>query len=180
MTVKSVIHSLPDHIGLIRTLAIDDIAAVTAIYGHHVKTGTASFETVAPQSRHDFTFAQLHKTGYPTLVAVDTDDTVLGFAYAGPHKPSAAYKHTVEDSIYVHPDHMGMGNGKALLVSIIKQAQLLGYKQMMAVIGESDNHGSINLHKGLGFTHIGTALKIGFKFNKMIDVVYMRRDLENS
>ena len=85
-------------------------------------------------------FAQLHKTGYPTLVAVDTDDTVLGFACAGPHKPIAAYKHTVEDSIYVHPDHMGMGIGKALLVSIIKQAQLLGYKQMMAVIGYSDNH----------------------------------------
>ncbi len=181
MTAKSVIHSLPDHIGLIRTLAIDDIAAVTAIYGHHVKTGTASFETIAP-SVEDMTsrFTQLHKTGYPTLVAVDTDDTVLGFAYAGPHKPRAAYKHTVEDSIYVHPDHMGMGIGKALLVSIIKQAQLLGYKQMMAVIGDSDNHGSINLHKGLGFTHIGTALKIGFKFNKMIDVVYMQHDLENS
>ena len=181
MTVKSVINSLPDHFGVIRALAIDDIVAVTAIYGHHVETGTASFETVAP-SVEEMTsrFAQLHTTGYPTLVAVDTDDNVLGFAYAGPHKPRDAYNHTVEDSIYVHPDHMGMGIGKTLLISTIKQAQLLGYKQMMAVIGGSDNYGSINLHKGLGFTHIGTAHKIGSKFNNMIDVVYMQRDLENS
>ena len=86
--------------------------------------------------------------------------------YKRQHKPRAAYKHTVEDSIYVHPDHMGMGIGKALLVSIIKRAKLLGYKQIMAVIGDSDNHRSINLHKGLGFTHIGNAHKIGFKFNR--------------
>lgn len=179
MTDKSAICRLPNHRGIIRALTDDDIAAVTAIYGHHVETGTASFETVAP-SIPDMTarFAQLQKANYPTLVAVDADEIVMGFAYAGPHKPRAAYKHTVEDSIYIDPDHMGMGIGQALLAAIIDQARLRGYKQMMAVIGGSDNHGSIKLHQALGFTHIGTALKIGFKFNNMVDVVYMQRDLE--
>ncbi|MGB2107797.1 MAG: GNAT family N-acetyltransferase, partial [Candidatus Puniceispirillum sp.] len=102
---------------------------------------------------------------------------VMGFAYAGPHKPRAAYSLTVEDSIYIHPDYMGLGIGKALLTVIIDQARLRGYKQMMAVIGGSDNHGSINLHKALGFTYIGTAEKIGFKFNNMVNVVYMQREL---
>lgn len=180
MTDKSAICRLPHHRGIIRALTDADIAEVTAIYGHHVETGTASFETVAP-SIPDMTarFAQLRNAHYPVLVAVDADELVMGFAYAGPHKPRAAYNHTVEDSIYIHPDHMGMGIGRALLATIIDQARLRGYKQMMAVIGGgSDNHGSIKLHQALGFTHIGTAHKIGFKFNAMVDVVYMQRDLE--
>ena len=167
--------------GIIRTLSDDDIAAVTAIYGHHVETSTASFETVAPSTETMAErFAQLHQTNYPALVAVDADNHVMGFAYAGPYKPRAAYSHTVEDSIYMHPDYMGLGIGRALLTAIIDQARLRGYKQMMAVIGGSDNHESINLHKALGFTYIGTAQKIGFKFNKMVDVVFMQRDLEKS
>ena len=181
MTDKSAIYALPNHLGIVRALTNDDINAVTAIYGHHVETGTASFETVAPTCE-DMTsrFMQLHEMNYPTLVAVDTRDNVMGFAYAGPHKPRAAYNHTVEDSIYVDPNYHGMGIGKALLASVIDQAKQRGYKQMMAVIGGSDNIGSIKLHKGLGFIHIGTAKEIGFKFNKMIDVVYMQLDLQKT
>ncbi|MBT6415166.1 GNAT family N-acetyltransferase [Candidatus Puniceispirillum sp.] len=180
MSDKSVISGSRNHIGNIRALSIDDMADVTAIYGHHVETSTASFETIAP-SIEDMTsrFTQLQIKHYPTLVAVNADDHIMGFAYAGPHKPRVAYNHTVEDSIYVHPDHLSKGIGKALLASIIDHAQRLGYKQMMAVIGGSDNHGSINLHKALGFIHIGTAQKIGYKFNRMVDVVYMQRDLES-
>ena len=158
--------------GIIRALSDDDIAAVKAIYGHHVETSTASFETVAPSiETMAERFAKLREADYPALVAVDADNHVMGFAYAGPHKPRTAYSHTVEDSIYIHPDYMGLGIGKALLTAIIDQAQLRGYKQMMAVIGGSDNHGSINLHKALGFIYIGTAQKIGYKFNKMVAVV---------
>jgi phosphinothricin acetyltransferase len=169
---------LPNHMGIIRALSDDDIAAVTAIYGHHVETSTASFETVAPSiETMAERFAKLREADYPALVAVDADNHVMGFAYAGPYKPRAAYSHTVEDSIYIHPDYMGLGIGKALLTAIINQAHLRGYKQMMAVIGGSDNHGSINLHKALGFTYIGTAQNIGFKFNKMVDVVFMQLEL---
>ena len=180
MTDKSVICDLPNHIGIIRALSNDDIPAVTAIYGHHVQTSTASFETVAP-SVEEMTarFTQMHSANFPILVAIDANDKVMGYAYAGPHKPRAAYSHTVEDSIYIHPDYMGLGIGRALLTAIIDQAQLRGYKQMMAVIGGSDNHGSVKLHASLGFTHIGIAQKIGFKFNKFVDVVFMQRDLES-
>ena len=179
MTDKSAICRLPNHSGIIRALTDDDIVAATAIYGHHVETGTGSFETVAPSVKDMAArFAELRNAHYPTLVAVNADELVMGFAYAGPYKPRAAYKHTVEDSIYIHPDHMGMGIGRALLISIIDQARLQGYKQIMAVIGGSDNHGSIKLHASLGFTLIGTAQNIGFKFNDMVDVVFMQRDLE--
>jgi L-amino acid N-acyltransferase YncA len=155
----------------------DDIQAITGIYGHHVRHGTASFETdppsLAEMSRRINTL--LHAS-YPVLVA-EQDDVVLGYAYAGPHNARHGYRLTVEDSIYVHHDAMRRGVGHRLLAALITATQTGGYHQMMAVVGDSANVSSIALHRAHGFRHIGTAHEIGFKFGRFLDVVYMQLDL---
>lgn len=155
-----------------------DISAITEIYGHHVLYGRASFETEPPTlAEMTGRIDNLLAGGYPVLVA-EHDGTVLGYAYAGPHKPRNGYRLTVEDSIYVHPDASRRGIGRALLQALIISAREKGYRQMMAVIGDSGNTPSIELHRAHGFCHIGTARKIGFKFGKFLDVVYMQLDLD--
>lgn len=154
-----------------------DISAITAIYGHHVRCGRASFETTPPTSA-DMTgrIDALLAADYPVLVA-EIDGTVLGYAYAGPHNARGGYRLTVEDSIYVHHDAMRRGIGRALLQALIMTAREKGYHQMMAVIGDSANASSIELHRAHGFRHIGTAREIGFKFGTFLDVVYMQLPL---
>ena len=154
-----------------------DINAITAIYGHHVSFGRASFETEPPslqtmRSR----FASLVEDDYPALVA-ELDGEIVGYAYAGRHKAREAYRLTVEDSIYVHHPVARRGIGRALLAELIAACRAAGFHQMMAVIGDSENTGSIELHRTLGFRHIGTARNIGFKFGVFLDVVYMQLDL---
>ena len=153
------------------------INAITAIYGHHVSFGRASFETEPPslqtmRSR----FASLVEDDYPALVA-ELDGEIVGYAYAGRHKAREAYRLTVEDSIYVHHEVARRGIGRALLVELIAACRAAGFHQMMAVIGDSENTGSIELHRALGFRHIGTAHNIGFKFGVFLDVVYMQLEL---
>ena len=156
-----------------------DIDAITAIYAHHVSFGRASFETLPP-SRQDMVsrFAALAEDGYPALVA-EQDSEILGYAYAGRHKAREAYRLTVEDSIYVRHDAARRGVGRALLMELIERCRAAGFRQMMAVIGDSENTGSIELHRALGFRHIGTARNIGFKFGVFLDVVYMQRALSD-
>ena len=154
-----------------------DINAITAIYGHHVSFGRASFETEPPslqtmRSR----FASLVEDDYPALVA-ELDGEIVGYAYAGRHKAREAYRLTVEDSIYVHHEVARRGIGRALLVELIAACRAAGFRQMMAVIGDSENTGSIELHRALGFRHIGTTHNIGFKFGVFLDVVYMQLEL---
>ena len=151
-----------------------DINAITGIYGHHVLHGRASFET-EPPTREDMTgrIGTLLAGGYPVLVA-ELDGAVLGYAYAGPHNARHGYRLTVEDSIYIHPDALRRGLGHALLQELIIAARDRGYRQMMAVIGDSGNTASIELHRAHGFCHIGTARGIGFKFGEFLDVVYMQ------
>jgi L-amino acid N-acyltransferase YncA len=151
-----------------------DIQAITKIYGHHVQHGTASFET-DPPSRTEMTrrIAPLLDGSYPVLVA-EQDNVVIGYAYAGPHNPRHGYRLTVEDSIYVHHKAMGRGIGHRLLAAVITAAQANGYHQMMAVIGDSANTASVALHHAHGFQHIGTARRIGFKFGRFLDVVFMQ------
>lgn len=151
-----------------------DVAAVAAIYGHHVLTGFGSFEEVPPTAadmaeRREAVVAR----GLPHLVA-EADGRVLGYAYAGPFRPRAAYRYTVEDSVYVAADAQGRGVGRALLAELIARCEALGLRQMVAVIGDSGNAGSIALHRAAGFQDIGTGQGFGFKHGRWVDIVWMQ------
>ena len=158
----------------------DDIAAIARIYAHHVLHGRASFETEAPsvgemRRRLD----ALVETGYPVLVAM-LDGILAGYAYGSPFHPRQAYRRTVEDSIYVDHRLPRRGVGRALLTELLEQLRAAEFQQVMAVIGDSANAGSIELHRALGFRHVGTARGIGFKFGEYLDVVYMQLALQQT
>ena len=114
--------------------------------------------------------------GLPHLVA-EIDGTVAGFAYASPYRSRPAYRFTVEDSVYVHPDHAGQGIGRLLLTAVIDRCAKAGCKQMIAVIGGPDNTASIALHEKLGFRHVGSLRSVGYKFNRWLDTLLMQRGL---
>jgi L-amino acid N-acyltransferase YncA len=154
-----------------------DIPAIAAIYGHHVIHGLASFETEPPSaaemtSRH----AAIVASGYPYLVATD-DAQVLGYAYASAFRTRPAYRYTVEDSVYVAPDAVGRGTGRALLTRLIAECEARGYRQMLAVIGDSDNAPSIRLHAACGFGRMAVFNGTGFKHGRWVDTVFMQRAL---
>lgn len=163
---------------IIRPSTLADVGPAQAIYAHHVLTGTASFELVPPD-RDEMARrrALLVDKGLPWLVAEDADGSLLGYAYAGPYRTRPAYDWTLEDSIYIHPDAQGRGVGKALLSRLIAQCQDLGYRQMIAVIGDSANAGSIGLHRACGFSDVGVLKAVGWKFGRWIDSVLMQRPL---
>ena len=154
-----------------------DAAAVAAIYGHHVLHGFGTFEE-EPPSPEEMTgrMASVQSAGLPYLVAV-LSGRVVGFAYAGPFRPRAAYRYTVEDSIYIAPDAVGGGVGRALLSEVISICERLGKRQMIAVIGDTGNAASIGLHTTLGFQHAGVGKSVGFKHGRWVDIVWMRRAL---
>jgi len=155
-----------------------DIAAVSAIYAYHVTHGTGSFEHDAPsEDEMRARFGLLTQKAYPILLAIEEGD-IIGYAYAGPHKGRKGYDGTVEDSVYVAPSSLGKGVGRLLLSRLIADAKAQGYQQMMAVIGDSENHASLALHHALGFTLIGTAKGIGTKFGRTLDVTYMQIALQ--
>jgi phosphinothricin acetyltransferase len=114
--------------------------------------------------------------GLPFLVA-EQDGRVLGFAYAGPFRPRAAYRYTLEDSVYVAPDAAGKGVGRAVLSAVIEACEALGVRQLMAVIGDSDNAASIGLHRALGFEQTGVGKSVGFKHGRWVDIVHMQKPL---
>lgn len=156
-----------------------DSEAIAVIYGHHVLHGRASFDTEAPGATE--MHARMQKildAGYPVLVAV-IEGRIAGYAYAGPFHHRAAYGGTVEDSVYVDHKMTRRGIGRALLSALIDQVKQAGFQQMMAVIGDSANAGSIELHRTLGFRDIGVARGIGFKFGGFVDVVYMQLPLQD-
>ncbi len=164
---------------VVRSAQLADINAITRIYAHHVKSGTGSFEETPPAPEEMASrFTSREQAGYPTLVCETPDAEIIGFAYAGVHKPRSAYRHTVEDSVYVDPAYAGQGIGFQLMTKLIECCTDLGYHQMMAVVGDSGNVGSIKLHEKLGFRMIGTAEGIGFKHGQWLDVVYMQRTLK--
>ncbi len=162
---------------VIRQVADGDMAAITAIYAHHVLDGLASFEETPPDvdemiRRRD----KILDKGLPYIVAVG-DGTVGGYAYASPFRPRPAYRHSVEDSVYVAPESARRGIGRRLLETLIEQCAAQGYRQMIAVIGDSENAPSINLHAKLDFRMSGTIRSVGFKFGRWVDSVYMQRPL---
>ncbi|MHB8814502.1 MAG: GNAT family N-acetyltransferase [Steroidobacteraceae bacterium] len=154
-----------------------DVREITAIYAHAVLHGTASFELRAPDSEEMARRQQdLLSRGYPYFVAVSGHE-ILGYAYAGPYRTRPAYMHTLEDSVYVRPDAQRLGIGLALLQRLVQEAELRGFRQMVAVIGDSANRGSIRLHERVGFEHIGVLHSVGWKHGRWLDAVFMQREL---
>jgi L-amino acid N-acyltransferase YncA len=162
---------------IIRPSLTQDIAAITAIYTHHVLTGTGTFE-IEPPSASDMESrrADVLAKGLPYLVAVD-GDVILGFAYCNWFKPRPAYRFSAEDSIYLAPGHLGKGIGRALLAELAAQAERVGVRKLIAVIGDSANSGSIALHRSLGFSDAGILKSCGWKFDQWLDVVLMEKAL---
>ena len=161
----------------VRPAVARDLAAVHAIYSHAVLHGLASFEEEPPsldeiRRRHqDVTGRSL-----PWLVA-ELGGAVAGYGYCAPYRARSAYRYALEDSVYVRPDLHGKGVGRAVLAELITRCEALGYRQIVAVIGDSANAASIKLHAAAGFLRVGTLRSVGFKFNRWVDSVLMQRPL---
>jgi phosphinothricin acetyltransferase len=162
---------------LVRPSADADVPDIARIYGHHALRGLASFEEVTPaveeMARRR---ADILSKGFPYLVAEEAGQ-VVGYAYCSAYRPRSGYRFSVEDSIYVAPGRGGAGIGSLLLPRLVDAATALGARQMIAVIGDSANHGSIRLHARFGFRHAGTLEAIGFKLGRWVDSVLMQRAL---
>ena len=155
----------------------DDLPAVQSIYAHHVRHGLASFEEEPPPTeemrrRH----AEVTGRGLPWLVA-DFGSVVAGYGYCAPYRARSAYRYALEDSVYVRDDYHGRGVGAALLEALIERCSALGYRQLVAVIGDSAHAASINLHASCGFLRVGTLRSVGFKLGRWVDSVLMQRPL---
>jgi L-amino acid N-acyltransferase YncA len=162
---------------LVREAAAADLTAIQAIYAHHVGKGLGTFEEAIPDlAEMTRRWQDVRDRGLPYLAA-EVDGRTLGYAYAGPFRMRSAYRYTVEDSIYVSPDAQRRGLGRLLLTELIERCTAQGLRQMVAVIGDSANAASVNLHLALGFRHTGTLQNLGFKFGRWVDAVLMQRAL---
>ena len=161
----------------IRPAAAADLHSITEIYDHAVRYGTATFELIPPDlAEMTRRFGVLMDGGFPYLVAV-LDGRVAGYAYAGAYRPRPAYRFTVENSVYLQPSIHRRGIGLQLMERLIRESEARGYRQMIAVIGDSANAGSIGVHSRNGFAMIGTHPDVGFKFGRWLDIVMMQRPL---
>ncbi len=163
----------------IRPATEADLDTITAIYAEAVRNGTSSYE-LDPPSRAEMgsRFAALAAGGHPYLVAEDGEGTVVGYAYAGPFRPRAAYRFIVEDSIYLAPRAIGRGLGALLLGRLIEATAALGFRQIVAVIGDGrPDSASVRLHERLGFAHAGRLTGSGYKHGRWLDTVFMQLDL---
>ena len=165
---------------IVRAAAAEDAAAVQAIYAHAVLHGTGTFEEVPPTVEEMIArMADVAARGLPWLVA-EVDGRVVGFAYAAPFRLRSAYRHTAEDAVYIAPDFHRRGAGIALLQALIatcEAAEDLNLRQLVALIGDSGNAGSIGLHQAVGFHHAGLFEGVGRKHDQWLDVVFMQRPL---
>jgi phosphinothricin acetyltransferase len=161
----------------IRASRSEDMPAITAIYAHHVLHGLASFE-LSPPDLDEMTRrrADVLARGLPHLVA-EVGEQLAGYAYAAPYRERPAYRHVLEDSVYIHPDYIGRGIGRALLDALIEACTGAGYRQLIAVIGDSGNVASIGLHAACGFARTGLLPSVGFKFGRWVDTVFMQKAL---
>ncbi|HMK67755.1 MAG TPA: GNAT family N-acetyltransferase [Stellaceae bacterium] len=162
----------------IRDARPSDMAAIAAIYGHHVRHGFGSFEEEAPHAQElERRRQEILARGLPYLVAEDAAGALIGYAYASPYRTRSAYRFTVENSIYVAPERSRGGIGRALLAALIERCTAQGYRQMVAVIGDTGNDASIGLHQAMGFTRAGVVRSVGYKRGRWIDGVLMQRAL---
>lgn len=169
MTTDATVHIRPSDPG--------DLAAIQAIYAHHVTHGFGSFEEVPPDvAEMAARRLAIVERGMPHLVA-ETDGRVLGYAYAGPYRPRPAYRYTLENSVYVAPEAVRHGVGRALLTALIEFCEAGPWRNLVAVIGDRGNTASIALHASLGFHEAGHLKAVGFKLGRWVDVVIMQRTL---
>lgn len=165
---------------IVRPCFEQDLQQVRLIYGHHVVSGVASFELNPPDDAEmKARWSKTVANGWPFLVATPANDLsrVIGFAYARPYHERPAYEYTFEDSIYVAPGSERRGAGKALLTNLLVELQEIEVRQVIALIGDSENIGSITLHQRLGFSHVGVLRDVGSKFGRWVDVVIMQRSI---
>jgi L-amino acid N-acyltransferase YncA len=162
----------------IRAATEADMDPIAAIYRHHVLHGTATFET-EPPTADEMRKRRVATTerGLPYLVAEGSDGHVLGYAYVGAYRPRIAYRNTLENSVYISEEARGRGIGRSLLEALIEECTALGYRQMVAVIGDSANEASIRLHTALGFKPTGTLRSVGRKHGRWLDTVLMQKAL---
>jgi len=161
----------------IRDATLADIPDIQAIYAHHVLHGTGTFEEIPPSVEEmRARFEQVTARGWAWLVGTDATG-VLGYAYYTQFRDRSAYRYCVENAIYVRDDVRGQGVGKGLTQQLIEIATAKGFRQMIAVIGDSENVGSIGVHASLGFQHTGILRASGIKFGRWLDVVFMQRAL---
>jgi L-amino acid N-acyltransferase YncA len=159
----------------LRDAAEDDMPAIARIYGHYVETSCCTFEETPPTAEEmTRRWRQLRESGLPWQVAENGAAGILGYAYAGRFRSRSAYRYTVENSVYVARDALHRGIGVALMRALIADCTALGYRQMIAVIGDSANEASIRLHARLGFRIIGQEVAVGLKFGRWVDVVAMQ------
>lgn len=161
----------------VRPAGPDDLPAIQAIYAHHVAHGLASFEEEAPsvqemRRRYDEVTAK----GLPYLAA-EAGGAIAGYGYCTLYRARSAYRYALEDSVYVRKDAVGRGVGKAILGELVKRCEALGYRQIIAVIGDSANAASIGVHASQGFLRVGTLRSTGFKLGRWVDSVLMQRPL---
>lgn len=158
----------------LRDCTAADIPAIARIYGHWVRHGSGSFETEPPDEAEMARRREgILAGGYPYMVAVDGAGTVIGYAYASAYRTRPAYRFTVENSIYVAPDAGRRGIGRMLLEALVERCGALGFRLMVAVIGDSANAGSIGVHRACGFSHAGLLPAIGWKHGRWLDCVLM-------
>ena len=162
----------------IRRARTSDIPAINRIYAHAVEHGTASFELILPnEAEMARRMKHLLDSNFPYLTA-ETDGVCCGYAYAGPYRARPAYRWSLEDSVYIAPDMHRRGIGRALLVALIETSQARGFRQMIAVIGDSTKQAaSVGLHEAVGFRHVGILQDVGFKHGRWLDSVLMQRAL---
>lgn len=162
---------------LIRPSTDADLASLTRLYTWHVLHGTGTFELEPPdEPEMARRRADVIGKGLPWLVAEDAG-RVVGYAYANHFRPRRAYRFCLEDSIYLAPEATGRGLGRLLLAELLARCEAAGARQMLAVIGDSANHGSIGVHRALGFRQVGLLAASGWKFGRWLDVVIMQREL---
>lgn len=162
---------------IIRPSEVSDIGDVQRIYEYEVLNGTATFDKIPPSENDLMSKRQvIIDNGFPYLVA-EINGKVVGYSYVSLYRERSAYSKTVENAIYIDPDYRGMGIASKLMKALLPICEEIGLKQVIAVIGDSENHGSINLHKKLGFREVGVLENVGYKFERWINVVLMQKSL---
>jgi phosphinothricin acetyltransferase len=167
-------------VAAIRPAVTSDLGQITSIFAHYVASSVATFELVPPgQDDWQRRLDDITARKLPFIVAEDGGGDVLGFAYASPWRPKPAYRHTAEDTVYIHPEHTGRGLGRSLLGTVLTGCASAGVRQVIAVIADGDGNGkaSVALHRRFAFADAGTLRGVGYKHHRWLDTTLMQRDL---